>query len=118
MHGLVRSLRVINAGPLEGPYGLIGTGKLQDMATEIQAGPSAPHWQEYQTILLDMDGTVLDLAFDNYFWRELVPEVYAEKRDISEDDAREHIHNLYASREGTLEWYCLEHWNDRLGQGA
>ncbi|MGI9290788.1 MAG: GMP/IMP nucleotidase [Gammaproteobacteria bacterium] len=84
------------------------------MATEIQASTLAPNWQEYHTILLDMDGTVLDLAFDNYFWRELVPEVYAEKRDISEDDAREHIHNLYASREGTLEWYCLEFWTREL----
>ena len=30
-------------------------------------------WQEVDTVLLDMDGTRLDLAFDNYFWQTLVP---------------------------------------------
>jgi len=84
------------------------------MDAEFQAGPAAPHWQEYHTILLDMDGTVLDLAFDNYFWRELVPGVYAKLRDISEDAARDHIHGLYESREGTLEWYCLDFWTREL----
>lgn len=31
-------------------------------------------WQEVDTVLLDMDGTLTDLAFDNYFWQTLVPE--------------------------------------------
>jgi len=84
------------------------------MGAEFQTRQAAPHWQDYHTILLDMDGTVLDLAFDNYFWRELVPGVYAKLRDISEDAARDHIHGLYESREGTLEWYCLDFWTREL----
>jgi HAD superfamily hydrolase (TIGR01509 family) len=84
------------------------------MSAEFQDRPPAPHWEDYHTILLDMDGTVLDLAFDTYFWRELVPGVYAEQRDISEAAARQHIHDLYASRVGTLEWYCLEFWTEQL----
>jgi HAD superfamily hydrolase (TIGR01509 family) len=71
-------------------------------------------WTNYDTILLDMDGTILDLAFDNYFWRELVPGVYAEQQDITEDAARDVIYDLYAGREGTLEWYCLEFWAEQL----
>ena len=30
-------------------------------------------WTRIDTILLDMDGTLLDLGFDNFFWREHVP---------------------------------------------
>ena len=68
----------------------------------------------YDTILLDMDGTLLDLAFDNYFWRDLVPRVYARERDISQDAARDHIYELYSVREGTLDWYCLDFWSEQL----
>jgi len=70
--------------------------------------------ERYDTILLDMDGTLLDLAFDNYFWRELVPRVYARQRDISHQQARDHIYELYAGREGTLDWYCLDFWTEQL----
>lgn len=69
----------------------------------------------YETILLDMDGTLLDLAFDNYFWRDLVPRCYARQCNISADAAREHIYELYAGREGTLDWYCIDFWTRQLG---
>jgi HAD superfamily hydrolase (TIGR01509 family) len=89
--------------------------KLQDMTKDFQKQSPTINWAHYDTILLDMDGTVLDLAFDNYFWRELVPGVYAEQQDITEDAARQHIYDLYSGREGTLEWYCLEFWTEQLG---
>ena len=66
------------------------------MKAELQNKQPRPHWEDYDLILLDMDGTVLDLAFDNYFWRELVPGIYAREQDITEDDARQHIYDLYA----------------------
>ncbi len=31
-------------------------------------------------VLLDMDGTLLDKYFDDYFWEHLLPEKYAEKK--------------------------------------
>ncbi|MDH3916294.1 MAG: haloacid dehalogenase, partial [Chromatiales bacterium] len=38
---------------------------------------TAPYdWSTVDTVLLDMDGTLLDLRFDNYFWQELVPSRY------------------------------------------
>ena len=68
-----------------------------------------------ETLMLDMDGTVLDLAFDNYIWKDLVPRRYAAANNLSFEAAREHLFSLYRSVHGDLEWYCLDHWNDRLG---
>ncbi len=67
------------------------------------------------TLMLDMDGTVLDLAFDNYVWQELVPEEYAQQRGISREAAREYLFSRYRSVEGQLDWYCLDHWSEQLG---
>ena len=61
-----------------------------------------------------MDGTLLDLAFDNFFWRDLVPERYARTRGIDVESAREQIHARYEAVIGTLPWYCLDHWTEQL----
>jgi len=71
-------------------------------------------WSHCDTVLLDMDGTVLDLAFDNYFWRELVPVTIAYKQGISIDAAREELYARFADKEGTLDWYCLDYWSKEL----
>ena len=65
--------------------------------------------------MLDMDGTLLDLAFDNYMWKEHVPRQYAIVNELSFDDALEDLITRYRSVQGSLEWYCLDHWCDRLG---
>lgn len=65
--------------------------------------------------MLDMDGTLLDLAFDNFFWRELVPSRYALNRNLSEDAARRELTRRYKEIEGQLEWYCIDHWSEVLG---
>ena len=65
--------------------------------------------------MLDMDGTLLDLAFDNYMWKELVPRRYAVENDMSFADACELLMSKYEAVQGDLEWYCLDHWCDRLG---
>ncbi len=67
------------------------------------------------TLMLDMDGTVLDLAFDNYVWQELVPQKYAEQSGISNDDAREYLYSKYRSMHGKLDWYCVDHWSEQTG---
>jgi HAD superfamily hydrolase (TIGR01509 family) len=71
-------------------------------------------WRKYETILLDMDGTVLDLAFDNYFWRELVPRCLARSRQLSPERARSEVFKLYAGKQGSLDWYCLDYWTAEL----
>ena len=73
-----------------------------------------PPWSDIDTILFDMDGTLLDLHFDNYFWRQLIPKCYGDKHGVSEAAALEIIHCKYAEVRGTLDWYCLDYWKQEL----
>lgn len=72
-------------------------------------------WKQIDTVLLDMDGTLLDLHFDNYFWLEHVPKRYAEARNLTLDQSRQELFSRYKDVEGTLEWYCVDHWSRELG---
>ncbi len=79
-------------------------------------GPSTRiPWDELDTLLLDMDGTLLDLAFDSFFWRELIPRHYAELRGMADRDARAELSDRYASVAGRLDFYCLDHWSRQTG---
>jgi putative hydrolase of the HAD superfamily len=73
-----------------------------------------PPWGAIQTVLLDMDGTLLDLHFDNTFFRETVPHAIARQRGISFDAAKQRLHTLYHAVEGTLAWYDLDYWSQQL----
>ena len=64
--------------------------------------------------MLDMDGTLLDLAYDNYMWMEHIPAVYAAENDMSEKEARDELRATFMRLEGKLSWYCLDHWSDAL----
>ncbi len=72
-------------------------------------------WQEVDTVLLDMDGTLLDLAFDNYFWQTLVPETWGAARGLNLQEAKEAMRQEYHAVQHTLNWYCLDYWSERLG---
>lgn len=71
-------------------------------------------WSEIDTVLLDMDGTLLDLHFDNYFWQVHLPKRWAEIAGISEQDATAQLTAEYQQLQGKLEWYCLDYWGKRL----
>ena len=71
-------------------------------------------WKKIDTVLLDMDGTLLDLNFDNHFWKEFVPLKYAQQKDLSVDAAKQALEPQFKSMEGTLEWYCLDYWSEVL----
>jgi FMN phosphatase YigB (HAD superfamily) len=63
------------------------------------------------TLLLDLDGTLLDLAFDTHFWTEVVPEYYGRRLGLTGPEAYEqHIRPKLRSAEGTLDWYSLDYW--------
>jgi putative hydrolase of the HAD superfamily len=71
-------------------------------------------WSAIDTVLLDMDGTLLDLHFDNHFWLEFLPVRYATHHGCSLDQARAFLTQLSDSLHGTLDWYCLDYWSDKL----
>jgi 5'-nucleotidase len=73
-----------------------------------------PRWDQIDTVLLDMDGTLLDLRFDNYFWLELIPERYARQHQLSLEAARAALKPRFVAKQGTLDWYCIEFWSREL----
>ncbi|RME34816.1 MAG: haloacid dehalogenase [Gammaproteobacteria bacterium] len=62
-----------------------------------------------------MDGTLLDLHFDDHFWQEHVPRRYAELHGIDPERARALLQPKFRAMEGTLQWYCLDYWSRELG---
>jgi putative hydrolase of the HAD superfamily len=74
----------------------------------------APDWSRVQTVCLDMDGTVLDLRFDNFFWLEEVPRRYAVRHGLDPQSALARLHTELDAVRGTLAWYCIDHWSERL----
>jgi putative hydrolase of the HAD superfamily len=74
----------------------------------------APPWSEIDTVLLDMDGTLLDLHFDNHFWLEYLPRRYAEHHGISRAMADLELQPLFEAHAGKLTWYCLDFWSAEL----
>lgn len=82
-------------------------------AMPVSAQP-IPDWSRIRTVLLDMDGTLLDLHFDNHFWLEHVPLRYAERHGLAPEQARAELMPRFRSMEGTLQWYCLDHWSREL----
>lgn len=72
-------------------------------------------WDRVDTVLLDMDGTLLDLHFDNRFWIEHLPKCWGEQRGMSYEQAVEALYPLFKAREGTLEWYSTDFWQQQLG---
>ncbi|MFQ3573496.1 MAG: HAD-IA family hydrolase [Thermodesulfovibrionales bacterium] len=66
------------------------------------------------TVMIDMDGTMLDKYFDDYFWEHLVPEMYAERHNIPLNTAKEELFNLYKSHEKTLNWTDIDFWSTEL----
>lgn len=71
-------------------------------------------WPNIRTVLLDMDGTLLDLHYDNHFWMDYLPQAYAREHGLPEAQARATLNQNFKDVKGTLPWYCLDHWSRQL----
>lgn len=72
------------------------------------------NWNAIDTVLFDLDGTLIDLHLDAYFWTELVPKVYAEKYQLSAYESQQQLHRLYKEIEHSMQWYDVDHWAVQL----
>jgi putative hydrolase of the HAD superfamily len=76
--------------------------------------PQLP-WNAIDTVMLDMDGTLLDKHFDDYFWEQYVPEHYSLLKDIPIEEAKEQLLARYHAVKETLDWSDLNFWSRELG---
>jgi putative hydrolase of the HAD superfamily len=74
-----------------------------------------PDWSRIDVVCLDMDGTVLDLHFDNLFWLEVLPRRWGAARGLDYEAAMRQLKPRFEAKRGTLDWYCVDHWSDELG---
>lgn len=89
------------------------------MSAPLSQGPARPRaqpdWSRVEHVLLDMDGTVLDLAFDTHFWDEVLPQRYAGLHGLTQEQARARLAPWFRETQGQLQWYCLDHWTELTG---
>lgn len=87
---------------------------MQHSKTPLQIVPDFS-WECIDTVFLDMDGTLLDKYYDDYFWGEYVPQAYASQNQLDIANAKEQLYKTYKSVENTLYWTNLDYWSERLG---
>ncbi len=84
------------------------------MLTPYLTGAAMIDWREVDTVLLDMDGTLLDLHFDSHFWLEHLPRRYRELHHLDEASQTALVERIIGEQ-GTLNWYSLAYWSRELG---
>jgi len=67
-------------------------------------------WNDIDTVLLDMDGTLLDLNYDNVLWNERLPQRYANHHGVTAHAARATLERHFVETRHTIEHYCLDYW--------
>lgn len=72
-------------------------------------------WQNIDTIMLDMDGTLLDLHFDEHFWTKDVIHAYSQQHGVSTEAAQAFLDPWFSQTQGSLDWYCTDFWSRLTG---
>ena len=65
-------------------------------------------------ILSDLDGVILDLAYDIKFWELWLPEQVANQTNKSVEETKAEIKAEIDIQRGTLNFYDLNYWDDLL----
>jgi putative hydrolase of the HAD superfamily len=61
-----------------------------------------------------MDGTLLDLHFDFYFWTQHLPQKYSQIHNADINEVTDYIAHRLAEKQGQLEWYCTDYWSQQF----
>ncbi|MCC5886879.1 MAG: GMP/IMP nucleotidase [Gammaproteobacteria bacterium] len=72
-------------------------------------------WTRIETVLLDMDGTLLDLRFDSEFWLNHLPARFADHHGLDDETAQTRLQVLFDQSRRSLQFYCLDWWSERTG---
>jgi len=86
---------------------------MEPLGEENKPTPFAD-WTQIDSILLDLDGTLLDLNFDLHFWLEYLPQIYSIKHNISHQQAQDILLTMLNAEKGKLNWYCIDFWQEKL----
>ena len=71
-------------------------------------------FKDIECLLIDMDGVILDNAYDNDFWQNQIPEVIADSRGIEFDDAKRLAIQIFNYKKNTKDWYDVDYWSNML----
>lgn len=67
-------------------------------------------WTDIDVVLLDMDGTLIDLRFDNILWNEVVPQRFSQREGIDPKRAAELLYRDMLASKASLDFYDLDYW--------
>lgn len=74
-----------------------------------------PNYSDKPVIIFDMDGTLLDLAYDDFIWNHLLPIRYAQTHDCSLEHSKQTLAEFYQEHNHTLNWYSTRFWTAKVG---
>lgn len=65
--------------------------------------------------MFDMDGTLLDLAYDDLIWNHKLPERHAAMNACTLEQSHATLHDFYENHKHTLSWYSSSFWTSKVG---
>lgn len=66
-------------------------------------------------VIFDMDGTLLDLAYDDFIWNHLLPLRYSAVHQCSLEQSQQTLSAFYQAHNHTLNWYSSLFWTAKVG---